>query len=94
MAAVVTLKTHDNPPGVRRNPGDIYDTLNYAMLADLRLARLARDDDYERAKEEKLPDNKMQVARPASSTGAAKKRKHHNRRDMTTDGKQGEKRSF
>jgi len=40
MARVKTLITHNNPPGVRRNPDDEYDTTDYQYLSDRRIVKM------------------------------------------------------
>lgn len=40
MARVKTLMTHNNPPGVRRNPDDEYDTSEYQYLCDRRIVEM------------------------------------------------------
>jgi hypothetical protein len=56
MARVKTLMTHNNPPGVRRNPGDVYDTSEYQMLSDRRIVDVVNEAEYTPKKAEVEPE--------------------------------------
>ena len=97
MARVQTLITHNNPPNVRRNPGDVYDTTEYQMLSDRRIVNVVNEaallakavsKEEEEVVEPPLVANKQMGAeskedqpKPGKTGG-----KKYKRRDMTAEG--------
>ena len=101
MARVKTLITHNNPPGVRRNPDDEYDTTDYQYLSDRRIVEMvpvsAAPEKEEPEKVDPGPEEVVETPDVANKQMGAedeaskeppeegKRRKYH-RRDMTAEG--------